>query len=216
MFTEFLGDTQDDQQVREDLDNLFLNEDIHGLMRRGRYTTNSQNWARNPDILWNACFSVHSLFSGQTLNFAYSGATDGKSLNLLYYHTKHEKAHKADSKAVLDHQRPVNEYPSTDFRYSGNQNLSSLAGDWVKNINSENPKSTGLSGLKGFKGVIDIDKHHGYFDGGIETLKDLTKKHPIVGIDLGLKNLISMVVMDAKVGYFISLTIDLTIDFDKT
>ena len=130
--------------------------------------------------------------------------------------TKREKAHKPESVAVRDHQRPVTHYSSTDFRYSDNRNLSSLAGDWVKNINPENPKSTGLSGLKGFKGIIDIDKYHSYFDGGIELLEQLLNKHPIVGIDLGLTNLISMVVMDAKVGYFISLTIDLTIDLDKT
>jgi hypothetical protein len=66
-------------------------------------------------------------------------------------------------------------------------------GVWHKGKAENRPK--GLKYLKGFKGKIDFDKNHSWFDGGVESMKALLVNHPLVGIDLGVVSHVSMSAM---------------------
>jgi hypothetical protein len=73
--------------------------------------------------------------------------------------------------------------------------LSDLVGVWHK---GKKRKPKGLAAMDGFKGIIDFDKHYSEFDGGVDALGSLLKRHPLVGIDLGTKTHASMVVLNGS------------------
>ena len=70
-------------------------------------------------------------------------------------------------------------------------------GVWHKGKVTSRPK--GLKYLKGFKGKIDFDKNHSWFDGGLDSMKALLDNHPLFGIDLGVVSHVSMVTLNASI-----------------
>ena len=173
-------------------------EKLENLPKELYDTPSPTKWLKHPKALWDTVFPgiQEFLSKNKSLCFGYAGFSDSNQLRLLCYNAKTHNAHLPNSAAVKKHKQAVCRYNSKDFRFYGIQNLSKLVGVWYKGKVPNRPK--GLKFLKGFKGIIDLDKYYSEFDGGVDALESLLKRHPLVGIDLGTKTHASMVVLNGS------------------